>query len=237
MNIEVSPRNEREMTHLTIVDDHKLARESLQDMLADEPSIEIVGEASNGQEALTLCSRVQPDLVLMDVRMPNMDGLEATREIKRRYPRVAVLMLTMHENPDYLLQALKAGAAGYILKDAFQEEVINAVLQVREGEFPMDARLSGRLLRRLATESRGPDNQPSPGGVIDHTIQPLTAREIEVLALVRLGHANRQVARELFISLGTVKRHVEHIIAKLGVSDRTQAVVRALELKILNLAE
>src|SRR3712207_4481833 len=118
---------EHESTRLFIVDDHELARASLRNMLLDEPDIEVVGEAANGREALLLCSRQRPDQILMDVRMPEMDGLAATREIKQRYPETSVLMVTMHDNPDYLLEALKAGAAGYVLKDAPQEEVLEAV--------------------------------------------------------------------------------------------------------------
>src|SRR3712207_2421516 len=141
-------------TRLAIVDDHDLAREGLKDMLLDAPDIEVVGEAANGREALLLCSRLHPDLLLMDVRMPEMDGLVATREVKQRYPLVSVLMVTMHENPDYLFEAMKAGAAGYVLKDALEEEVINAVRQVREGESPLDSELAARLIRRLAAEGR-----------------------------------------------------------------------------------
>src|SRR5215213_8796078 len=122
MEAPTSQEEEYELTRLAIVDDHELARASLRNMLADEPDIEVVGEAANGREALLLCSRLRPDLALMDVRMPEMDGLAATREIKQRYPETSVMMVTMHENPDYLFEALKAGAAGYVLKDAPQEE-------------------------------------------------------------------------------------------------------------------
>jgi DNA-binding NarL/FixJ family response regulator len=222
-------------TRLAIVDDHDLAREGLKDMLFDEPDIEVVGEAANGREALLLCSRLRPDQILMDVRMPEMDGLAATREIKQRYPETSVMMVTMHENPDYLLEALKAGAAGYVLKDAPRDEVITAVRRVREGEASLDPELAARLLRRLATENGGRGVARSADD--DLTVASLTPRELEVLQLMQLGRTNRQVAEELFISRGTVKRHVENIIAKLGVSDRTQAVVRALELGVLDLSE
>ena len=221
---------------LAIADDHQLAREGLQDMLADEPYLEVVGEASNGREALALCSRLRPDLVLMDVRMPDMDGLAATREIKQKYPEIGVLMVTVHENPDYLLEALKAGAAGYVLKDAQQHEIVSAVQQVLGGESALDPELAARLLRRLATEIRGPSSasrEPRQRG--EPYIEPLTPRELEVLELMKLGRTNRQIGQDLTISSGTAKNHVEHIIAKLGVSDRTQAVVRALELGILDL--
>jgi len=218
-----------------IVDDHDLAREGLKDMLADEPDMKVVGEASNGREALNLCARCETDLVLMDVRMPEMDGLTATREIKQRYPGISVLMVTMHENPDYLLEALKAGAAGYVLKDAPQHEVISAIRQLRNGELPLDAQLAARLLRRIAVEEEGQNNEtPVKSRPFDGTVKVLTQREIEVLEFMKLGWTNRQIAQKLFISPGTVKNHVEHIISKLGVSDRTQAVVYSLEVGLID---
>ncbi len=147
---------------LVLVDDHELAREGLRDMLADVPDVEVVGEAADGQEALELCRRVRPDLVLMDLRMPRMDGLAATRAIKRELPKTSVLVMTMHENPDYLLEALRAGAAGYLLKEAAQDEVLSAVGGVLSGESPLAPELAARLLRRLATEVREPANGSYP---------------------------------------------------------------------------
>ncbi len=229
-------RKERELKRLIVVDDHSLAREGLWDMLADEPEFEMIGEAANGREALALCSRLHPDLVLMDVRMPEMDGLTATRKIKERYPEISVLMVTMHENPDYLLEALKAGAAGYVLKDAPQHEVVAAVHQVLGGESPLDPELAARLLRRLAAEGVSQE-ESAPWARTEYYVEPLTPRELEVVGLMKLGLSNRQIAEKLTISRGTAKNHVEHIIQKLGVSDRTQAVVRALELGILDLSE
>ena len=224
---------------IVIVDDHDLAREGLRDMLVDEPDLEVVGEAVNGLQAIALCSRVRPDLVMMDVRMPEMDGLTATRGIKQSLPRTSVLMMTMHENPDYMYEALKAGAAGYVLKDATQDDVVAAVRQVLSGGSVLEPELSARLLRRLVAErteqEEGPPG-PSRAGEQPHVF-PLTPRELEVLGLVRLGLTNRQIATRLVISVGTVKNHVEHIIQKLGTSDRTQAVVRALELGILDLSD
>ncbi|CAA9463426.1 MAG: Two-component transcriptional response regulator, LuxR family [uncultured Rubrobacteraceae bacterium] len=219
---------------MAIVDDHELARESLQNMLSDEPDIDIVGEAANGRQALLLCSRFRLDLILMDVRMPVMDGLAATKEVKQRYPEISVMMLTMHDNPDYLLEALKAGAAGYVLKDAPREEIIEAVRRVRNGESPLDPELAARLLRRLASEG---ERRRGTGGSHEtaYAVEPLTPRELEVLGLMKLGRTNRQIAGDLVISLGTAKNHVEHIISKLGVSDRTRAVVQALELGLIDL--
>lgn len=234
MGTEVSPEDVCGPTRLAIVDDHELARESLQNMLSDESDIEIVGEAANGRQALLLCSRFGPDLILMDVRMPVMDGLAATKEIKQRYPEISVMMLTMHENPDYLLEALKAGAAGYVLKDAPREEIIEAVRRVRNGETPLDPELAARLLRRLASEGEMRRGTGSPHEAA-YAVEPLTPRELEVLGLMKLGRTNRQIAGDLVISLGTAKNHVEHIISKLGVSDRTRAVVQALELGLIDL--
>jgi DNA-binding NarL/FixJ family response regulator len=234
METEVFRETERRPIQLVIVDDHDLAREGLRDMLEDEPDMEVVGEAANGREALTLCSRLVPDLVLMDVRMPEMDGLEATREVKQGFPKISVLMVTMHENPDYLLEALRAGAAGYILKDAPKHEVASAVRQVLNGESPLDPELAVRLLRRLAIEGQKRESPVrGPGEYGGAPTEALTPRELEVLELLKLGRTNPQIAQELVISPRTVKRHVENITTKLGVSDRTQAVVRSFELGIL----
>jgi DNA-binding NarL/FixJ family response regulator len=160
----------------------------------------------------------------MDVRMPEMDGLAATQAIKRERPATSVIIVTMHENPDYLFEALKAGATGYILKDATQRELVAAVRQVLRGESLLNADIAVQLLRRLANDVRGKPAQPAV---------PLTPREVEVLRLLAQGLTNREIAGELIVSVGTVKIHVEHIIGKLGVSDRTQAAVRAVELGLL----
>jgi DNA-binding NarL/FixJ family response regulator len=206
---------------LVIADDHDLARAGLRSMLAGERGLEIVGEATTGREALMLARRLQPNLVLMDVRMPEMDGLAATRAIQAECPRVSVLIVTMHENLDYLFEALKAGAAGYLLKDATQREVVGAVRQVLRGESLLNGEMAARLLHRLAEEPARSDHAP---------VVPLTPREAEVLGLLAQGLTNREIAGRLFLSVGTVKVHVERILSKLGVSDRTQAAVRAVTL-------
>lgn len=175
---------------------------------------------------------MQPDLVLMDVRMPRMDGLAATRAIKEEHPGISVLMVTTYENPDYLLEALRAGAAGYVLKDTTQAELLSAIHRALSGESPLHEELAANLLRRLALEGREASTTTSPRGFAALS-QQLTPREIEVLGILALGRTNRGIAQELVVSVGTVKNHVEHIIAKLGVSDRTQAVVKALKLGII----
>ncbi len=220
-----------EIKRLVLADDHHLLRRGFRSLLDGEAGLEVVGEASTGLEAIEICRRLVPDLVLMDIRMPEMDGITATRRIKRDQPGVSVLMVTMHENPDYLLEALSAGAAGYILKDASADRLINAVRRTLDGESALNQELATRLLRRLAEEKQQglhPDSsqhhEPLNG--------TLTPREMEVLRLLSTGQTNQQIAQTLTISKGTAKVHVEHIIRKLGVSDRTQAAVRAIELGV-----
>jgi two-component system, NarL family, response regulator LiaR len=246
-------------SRILIADDHALVREGLRTMLSGEDSLRVVAEANDGHEALSLCRDLHPDLVLMDVRMPVMDGLEATRRIKQEMPQTSVVMVTMHENPDYLFEAVKAGAAGYVLKDASGERLLGAVRRTLEGESPLNQELAMRLLVRLArervergtrqsgsreveTEADGEAHAPEAVGEEGEgaggkgeaeRIETLTPREIEVLTLLSQGQTNPQIARNLTVSRGTVKIHVQHIISKLGVSDRTQAAVRAIEAGVI----
>jgi len=217
---------------LIVADDHALLRSGIRSMLASEPDLEVVGEAADGLEALELCRKLWPDLVLMDIRMPRMDGLAATRAIKEEFPRTSVVMVTMQDDPDYLFEAVIAGAAGYVLKGATPDQLTEAVRQVLNGEFLLDQRLTVDLLRSMAERQKlgslvGAGITPEP------PLEPLTPRETEILRLLARGATNPQIAQELVVSPGTVKNHVRHIITKLGVSDRTQAAVRAVELGLL----
>jgi DNA-binding NarL/FixJ family response regulator len=213
---------------ILLAEDHDHVRNGLHRILSLTPTLEVVGEASNGREALELCRTLRPDLVLMDVCMPEMNGLAATRAIKREHPDIAILMLTMYENPDYLFEALEAGAAGYILKDVPVDRLIHAIHRTLNGESPLNQELAMMLLRRLAKERK--QNVAVP----QKPREPLTPREEEVLQLVASGQTNKQIGQTLVISKGTAKVHVEHIIRKLGVSDRTQAAVQAIAMGVVD---
>jgi DNA-binding NarL/FixJ family response regulator len=222
---------------ILLTDDHILVRDGFHRMLSLTPDLEVIGEASNGREAVELCRTLVPDLVLMDVNMPHMDGLAATRAIKREHPDIAILMLTMYENPDYLLKALDAGAAGYVLKDVPADRLINAIHRTLNGESPVNQELAAVLLRRLAEERRHnlPGARKPHKALGEELHERLTPREKEVLQLLASGKTNQEIAQTLVISKGTVKVHVERIIRKLGVSDRTQAVVHGIVLGLVTL--
>jgi PAS domain S-box-containing protein len=231
-----SPRRETSSpARLVVVDDQAIVREGLRTMLASEPDFEVVGEATDGREALELCRNLQPDLVLMDVRMPRIDGLAATRAIKSESCANGILILSTYENPDYLFESIRAGASGYVIKDAGKRDLIGAIREALGGENPLNQRLAMQLLRRLANEDeRTTGCVPESGQQPETLCEPLTRREVEVLRFLAQGQTNRQISRQLVVSPATVKVHVEHILAKLGVSDRTQAAVRASETGLLN---
>ena len=227
MSTENEPSTMQRATpaRLVIADDHALARAGLRAMLTNQEGLEVVGEASDGREALELCRRLKPDLALLDVRMPEMDGLTTCHAIKQECPATSVILVTMHETLEYLLEAFKAGAVGYILKDISQQEFITSVQIVLQGESLLNKDIVVQLLKRLSNEM--PRQEES-------AISRLSTREREVLQLLTQGQTNREIAERLVVSVGTVKVHVEHILAKLGVSDRTQAAVRAVELGLLH---
>jgi DNA-binding NarL/FixJ family response regulator len=231
---------------LLLAEDHALVREGMRNMLESEPDLEIVGEAQDGLEALELCRELRPELVLMDVRMPRMDGLEATRAIKDEYPTTSVLMVTSNESPDYLLDAIRAGAAGYVLKESTRGELLDSIRKVIGGESTMDQGLAMRLLKRVAEDvgrQREPsleparesrETPPGPPPVFPAAaVRPLSVKELEVVRLLATGKSNREIAQTMMISLSSVKTYVKRAMEKLVVSDRTQAAVRAIELGLL----
>ncbi|MEI6179341.1 MAG: response regulator transcription factor [Chloroflexales bacterium] len=210
---------------LVIADDHALTRMGLRGLLADERGLELVGEARDGVEALALCAQLQPDLAILDVRMPRLDGLATTRAIKQAFPRIAVLLVSLHATPEYIMEALESGASGYVLKDAPLQELVSAIQQILRGESMLTEAMAAQMLRRVG------GHPPRPPAALHMSLTP---RELEVLRLVAQGKTNRLIAQQLGIANGTVKLHVEHIISKLEVSDRTQAAVHAIQLGLLH---
>ena len=207
-----------------IVDDHELARAGLRALLATANDLLVVAEAADGRAALSLAHRFQPDLILMDVRMPQLDGISATAAIKEALPQTAILLLTIYDNPHYLLRAVQAGAAGYVLKDATRATLLGAIRRTLRHEPLLDPHTLAHLTAHLAAH-------PAPNAAPPQ--DPLTPRETRVLNLLAHGHTNPQIAAYLGIATGTAKIHVERILAKLGVSDRTQAAVRAIHLGLV----
>lgn len=203
-----------------IVDDHPVVRDGLRGMLAGEEGFEVVGEAADGAEALALANRLDPQVILMDLRMPGLDGVGAIRRLRARDPRVRVLVLTTFDTDSDVLPAIQAGATGYLLKDTPREELFRAVRAAARG----DAVLSPSVANRLMGQMRAPEQEA------------LSQRELEVLTLVAKGATNREVAAKLFISEATVKTHLVHAFAKLGVSDRAAAVAVALQRGLLDLS-
>jgi DNA-binding NarL/FixJ family response regulator len=206
---------------LLIADDHPVVRDGLSNMFARDPEFEVLGEAADGSEAVRLAGALQPDVILMDLRMPRMDGLTAITELARRGITARVLVLTTYDTDSHVLPAIEAGATGYLLKDAPRDELLRAVRAAAHGE----AALSPAVATRLMSRFREPGPGPAPG--------PLSQRELEVLELVAGGNTNREAAARLFISEATVKTHLLNIYAKLGVSDRAAAVAEAFNRGLL----
>jgi DNA-binding NarL/FixJ family response regulator len=205
-----------------IVDDDDLMRAGLRGVLASDEAIELVGEANDGREATYRVRLLRPDVVLMDVRMPDLDGISATRELTAAFPDVKVVILTTFEQDDYIFGALSAGASGFLLKRTRPEELIAAIHTIASGDSLLSPSVTSRVVERMA-------GQPPPDAAADPRLEELTPRETQVLELVARGHSNAEIAAGLFIEESTVKTHVKRVLAKLNVRDRVQAVIFAYE--------
>ena len=209
---------------VVIADDQALFREGLRTLLSTRPEVEVVGEAANGEQVLSLVERVHPDVVLMDLRMPVMDGIVATTRLRDRWPSIPVLVLTTFDDDASLFGALRAGAAGYLLKDVSSETLMAAVTAAARGEAFLQSTVTGRVVAAFARlmESGGPKAEA--------LVLPLSPREREILSLLGTGASNKEIADRLCLAEGTVKNHVTNILTKLDVRDRTQAALRARQL-------
>jgi DNA-binding NarL/FixJ family response regulator len=223
------------MIKILLVDDQTLVRQGIRLLLEIEPDIRVVGQAGNGREAIQQVQTLQPDVVLMDVRMPEMDGVEATRQITARFQGVKVIILTTFEDDEFVFEGIKAGALGYLLKDISSEEMADAVRKVAAGEALIQPRITRKVLAEFSRLAGTPE---TTHGRFEQTSaslpEPLTSRELEVLQALARGLSNREIARQLVITEGTVKNHVSNLIEKLGVRDRMQAVLKGQELGIIS---
>ncbi len=208
-------------TKILIADDHAMLREGMRNLLSQEKDFELVGEAANGEEAIQLTKKLKPDIVIMDIVMPRMNGVEATRQIKQVSPSTALLILTAYSDIRYIIGLLEAGACGYLLKNSPGKDVIKAIRAVRAGESVLDPEVTRKLVQRLASLSKNPE---------DHRLNDqLTAREMEILKWAARGLSNKEMSEKLFISLRTVKAHMTNIFNKLGCSSRTDAIIKGLK--------
>lgn len=219
-----------ESVRVLVVDDQRLMRDGIASLLEIQEGIEIVGTASNGQEALEKALALCPNVILMDVRMPGMDGVTATAQIVRQLATCRILMLTTFDDDEYIVDALQAGASGYLLKDIPAHNLASAVLAVHKGVYQLDPAVVSKLVSALARPTTA--HPPARTGSV---LAPndLTEREIEVLRLIAQGATNREIATQLVISEGTVKNHISNILSRLGLRDRTQAAIFAREHELL----
>jgi DNA-binding NarL/FixJ family response regulator len=215
------------MIRVLLVDDQALFREGLEMLLSVQPDIQVIGEASNGLEAVNLAEELQPDVVLMDLRMPKLGGVAATQRLLKASPASRVLVLTTFDDDEDIFKGLRAGAVGYLLKDVSAEKLTEAIRAAARGESVLQPNIATKIVNQF---SRLANQVPA---YEQSLVEPLSEREQEVLALIAEGKTNREIAEALFITYGTVKNHVTHILSKLGVHDRTQAALKAKDLGLL----
>lgn len=211
------------MINVIIADDQTILRDGLKTILETDMEIEVVGMASNGQEAFELCEKVQPDIVLMDVRMPVMNGVEATKAIKEKYPKVHILILTTFDDEEYILEAMANGAAGYLLKDIDGEKLIQAVKDTVNGNLMLPAKVAAKLAAYVSKTMK--KSKETLSTVKGNKTDDFTEREKEIIRLILEGKTNKEISNELFLSEGTVKNYISNIYSKIGAEDRVHAIM------------
>ncbi|MCP4418660.1 MAG: response regulator transcription factor [Chloroflexi bacterium] len=213
---------------ILLVDDQALFREGLRTLLSVHDDLRVVGEAGNGQEAVTAVAQLSPDVVLMDLRMPVLNGVAATSQISESYPNSRVIVLTTFDDDDYVFDGLRAGAVGYLLKDVPSAKLVEAIRAAARGESFLQPSVAAKVVAEFSRMggAKTADSQQT-------LIEPLSARELEILGVLATGASNREIANQLFITEGTVKNHVSNILGKLGVRDRTRAALKAKELGLI----
>ncbi len=227
MNQSTDQANER-VIRVFVADDQAIVRKGIRALLATEADIEVVGGAQNGQQAVDGARDLQPDVILMDLVMPEMDGIEAIRRIIARQPEARILVLTSFATDDKVFPAIKSGAMGYLLKDSEPEELVQAIHQVYRGESSLHPKIARKLLQELSGGPPQPEPPPPSERPGERVVEPLTAREVEVLRLVASGKSNQEIAAQLTISAATVRTHMSNILGKLHLASRTQATLYAL---------
>ncbi len=205
---------------ILLCDDQAVIRDGMEMLLQLEKDFQVVGSAQDGFEAVELAAKKQPDLILMDLKMPGMTGIEAPREIRKKYPEMTILVLTTYDDDEWVFDAIRAGASGYLLKDTPRQKIVEAIRGTMDGKSFVDPAVAGKLLNQVA------NNQTQPASILK---DKLTERELDVLRLLAKGMTNTDIAGTLHLSEGTVRNHVSAILEKLGVSDRTQAAVIAIQ--------
>jgi DNA-binding NarL/FixJ family response regulator len=226
---------EPQAVRVLVVDDQQLMRDGISSLLSIQEGVEVIGTAANGQEAIDQALALSPDVILMDVRMPVMNGITATEQIRRQLPTCQVLMLTTFDDEKDIIKALMAGASGYLLKDIPAQDLAHAVRLAHRGIYQLEPSIAGKLVGVLNKQAE-PAPVPSPKEASAQAVAAqfdLTEREVEVLQLIATGATNREIAEQLVVSEGTVKNHVSNILSRLGLRDRTQAAIFARENNLL----
>ncbi|MDI6716758.1 MAG: response regulator transcription factor [Actinomycetota bacterium] len=215
-----------EKIRILLADDHEFVRESIHKLLENEPNLEVVGEASDGEQMVALADKLKPDIIIADVAMPKLNGIEATKQIKKANPSVGILVFTAYNFDQYVFALLEAGAAGYLLKDICARDLINGIYAVHRGDSVLHPSVASKLIRKFKCANK--NNNPQ-------AFDTLTDRELEVLKLAAQGRSNKEIANQLHLSIRTIESHIGHIFSKLGVNSRTEAVILALKRGLVGL--